>query len=205
MTNPEFEPIPLPPNYEVEKTIEGMMPGDVAFIYPFGVKQDLVTRGLYVDTSKTLSDDETVKPYIPPEGPVNRLGLMRVYREIGGSPVDGYVLDISDMKPGEIKTEKLFPDKDSSDYDNKILSASKDKWGKVLGLRYRDGEGEVQFSGPEWLRDAGEYISEATELKRKKLIDESPRESLMPNVEVIRVPETSALEVESNIPEPPKD
>lgn len=184
---PDFDPIGLPENYRGEFNVRAMMPGDTAFLYAHNLKQDLRNGGLYLNTDTEVNNDAR-KPYLSPTNKSDRVGVIRVYQEHGGQPLDGYVVDISDVSPGKIAVEKIVLTEDDRGFDKTYLEAQAAKWAPILGLRYKDAEGEVQYTGLPWLKDDADYLGEvfeAIKAKSKTL----PREGSMPGVELLPVDE----------------
>ncbi|MDX1765946.1 MAG: hypothetical protein R3313_03265, partial [Candidatus Saccharimonadales bacterium] len=139
-----------------------MLPGDVAFPFAHCLTQDSEGRGLFLELDFALDEDAKEPAYLPPHTKSGRVGLMRIYQEHEGKVLDGYLVDITEAKPGEIITRKVWPTDDDipeGDIDFREYADSEQaKWTPVLALVYLDPEGEIQFVGPEWLQDSAEHL-----------------------------------------------
>lgn len=186
--NPGFEPIGLPENYRGEFNVRALMPGDTAFLYNHCLRQDLGNGGLYLNVETEVNDDARKPSWLSPTSRSDRVGVIRVYQEHGGQPLDGYVVDISDVSPGKIVAEKIIPTEEDQGFDRSHLINQALKWTPILGLRYRDAEGEIQYTGLPWLRDKADYLGEVFESIRAKSTN-LPREGSMPGVELLPVDE----------------
>lgn len=187
-TQPDFDPIGLPENYRGEFNVRAMMPGDTAFLYNHCLRQDLGNGGLYLNVETEVNDDARKPSWLSPTSKSDRVGVIRVYQEHGGQPLDGYVVDISDVNPGKIATEKIIPTDEDQGYDRTHLINQASRWAPILGLRYRDAEGEIQYQGLPWLKDQADYLGEVFDSIREKS-KTLPREGLMPGVELLPVDE----------------
>ncbi|MFT4532458.1 MAG: hypothetical protein ACI9T8_000481, partial [Candidatus Saccharimonadales bacterium] len=178
----DFGPIYLPENYNGAHSLESLLPGDTAFVFIYAITQDSEGRGLFVDTN-TRTNEYTSNPvHLDEDTLSDTVGVMRVLQQADGQSVDGYIIDITDVKPGEISRQRVPQPEDVGD-DEFFDGGSLQKWTQILGLRYTDAEGDAKYIGPDLLEDSARFLGEV--LLSKKKCNGMPRTDQIPNHDVL--------------------